>query len=402
MPTRRRVRAWLAWALMIPAAAGAQDLTDRELVDLILREGGQARAIRASVEVTRREQLARTAFPNPAVGYLREGAGFTEFLQFEQSLPIFGTRAALTRAGVAATAAAEAERDARLWLLRGEAQTTVARLMAEQARLEASLTTVRDMERILELLLIREREGEGSRFDRVRAEQELAETRQIVVEAAAGAAEARAAISALLDAGGRLSRVTGTLFVERAIPAVETLTARAASGRAELRALQAAADRFQFEAAAARRTRLPAPIVMGGMKRADAGEGREVGGIFGVNLSLALFDSGRREAARWTAERARAEAERAAMIQNIQAQIAGAREVLALRQTAVMTAGTSSSEELTRIAELAFREGEIGIFELLDAHRAVARARRRAIELRLGARQAQIALERAVGDTLWP
>jgi outer membrane protein TolC len=124
--------------------------------------------------------------------------------------------------------------------------------------------------------------------------------------------------------------------------------------------------------------------------------------MFGVNLSVALFDAGRREAARWTAERARAEAERAAMIQTVHAQIAGAREVLALRQTAVVTAGPSSSDDLTRVAEVAFREGEIGIFELLDALRAVARARLRDIELRLGARQAQIALERAAGDTLWP
>ena len=57
----------------------------------------------------------------PAVMYSREGAGFTEFLQVEQSLPVFGTRAALSRAGVAATAAAEAERDARLWMLRADA-----------------------------------------------------------------------------------------------------------------------------------------------------------------------------------------------------------------------------------------------------------------------------------------
>ena len=100
--------------------------------------GPQARAIRAESEVTRREQLARLAYPNPAVTYSRESAGFTEFLQAEQSLPIFGARAALSRAGVAATAAAEADRDVRLWLLRSEAAAAVARLVAEQARLESA------------------------------------------------------------------------------------------------------------------------------------------------------------------------------------------------------------------------------------------------------------------------
>ena len=120
----------------MPSLALAQDRTEREVVELIVRDGPQARAIRAESEVTRREQLARLAYPNPAVTYSRESAGFTEFLQAEQSLPLFGARAALSRAGVAATAAAEAERDVRLWVLRSDAAAAVARLVAEQARLE--------------------------------------------------------------------------------------------------------------------------------------------------------------------------------------------------------------------------------------------------------------------------
>jgi hypothetical protein len=68
-------------------------------VELILRDGPQAQAIRAESEVTRREQLARLAYPNPSIIYSRESAGFTEFLQAEQSLPIFGARDALSRAG---------------------------------------------------------------------------------------------------------------------------------------------------------------------------------------------------------------------------------------------------------------------------------------------------------------
>ena len=161
-----------------------QDRTEREVVDLIVRDGPQARAIRAETEVTRREQLARLAYPNPGVMYSREGAGFTEFLQVEQSLPVFGTRAALSRAGVAATAAAEAERDARLWMLRAEAVGAVARLAAEQARLEAAQAHTRDVERLIEILRTREREGEGSRFDRLRAEQESRDARQLVTSAA--------------------------------------------------------------------------------------------------------------------------------------------------------------------------------------------------------------------------
>ena len=55
-----------------------------------------------------------------------------------------------------------------------------------------------------------------------------------------------------------------------------------------------------------------------------------------------------------------------------------------------------------QIAVVAYREGEVGILELLDAARTASRARVRTIDMRLEARLAQIALERAVGDILWP
>lgn len=403
MSTPRRVGTWLLWAFVFAGTAAAQDVTEQELVELILREGVHARAIRAGVEVTRREQAARTVFPNPGMAYSREGAGFTEFFQVEQPLPIFGTRAALARAGVAATAASEAERDARLWQLRAEAQALVARLLAEQERLEATQTSIREIERIITRLRIREQEGEGSRFDRLRAEQERAEAQQISLDAAASVAEARAAIAAVLSEGTRITRVVGALYVDRQLPALEALLSRATSGRADLRALQSASQRFRLEANAARRSRLPTPTVLGGVKRADAGEGRESGTLLGINMTVPLFDSGRREASRWLAEQERADVERTFVAQSIRAQVTAAAEVIALRQDAVRAIDAASpADELARIAEVAYTEGEVGILELLDAHRVAARARIRAIDMRLAARVAQIALERAVGDAIWP
>ena len=214
MPTRAQVCAWIAaFGLVVPSWSSAQDRTEREVVELIVRDGPQATAIRAETEVTRREQLARLSYPNPGVMYSREGAGFTEFLQVEQFLPVFGTRGALSRAGVAATAAAEAERDARLWMLRADAVGAVARLAAEQARLEAAQAHTRDVERLIEILRIREREGEGSRFDRLRAEQELREARQLVTSAAVAISEARATLSAMLPRDITVTRIAGAAAI---------------------------------------------------------------------------------------------------------------------------------------------------------------------------------------------
>lgn len=403
MPTRAQVCAWIAGCgLVVPSLAFAQDRTERDVVDLIVRDGPQARSIRAESEVIRREQLARLAYPNPGVTYSREGAGFTEFLQVEQVFPVFGTRAALSKAGVAATAAAEAEGDARLWALRTDAAAAVGRLTASQARLDAAQAHTRDVERLIEILRVREREGEGSRFDRLRAEQELRDARQQATSAAVAVSEARATVTAMLPRDVTVDRITSLTTPQAAPPSVDALLTRAIATRAELRAVRRSADRADLEAEAARRARLPAPTLFGGLKRADDDPGRERGGVFGVSVSVPLFDTGSREAARWQAERSRVEAEHASIEHQIRAEIARASEALALRQAAVSEDAEAAADELTQIAEIAYREGEVGILELIDAVRTASRARVRSIELRLDARLAQIALERAVGEVLWP
>lgn len=403
MSTRSRVCAWIAAVgLLLPSAARGQDRTEREVVELIVRDGPQARAIRAESEVIRREQAARLAYPNPSVTYSREGAGFTEFFQAEQLLPIFGTRDALSRAGVAASAAADAERDVRLWILRSEAAAAVARVAAGETRIQSARAHAGQVDRLIEILRIREKEGEGSRFDRLRAEQELREANQAITSAAVALAEARATLSGMLPPGVVVTSITGAQTAPTPAPALDALVARSVTTRAELRVLQQQRERAAFEATAARRARLPAPSLFGGVKRADELSGRETGGVVGVTLSMPLFDTGGREAARWEAEGARADVERAAIEHRVRGEIAGASEVLSLRQAALAQEQQDAADDLARIAEVAYREGEVGILELLDAVRTASRARMRSIELRLDARLAQIALERAVGETLWP
>jgi cobalt-zinc-cadmium efflux system outer membrane protein len=236
----------------------------------------------------------------------------------------------------------------------------------------------------------------------LRAEQELRDTNQVVTSAAVALAEARATVSGMLPQNASLTTVASTQITQQMSIPIETLFTRATSTRAELRALEQLGQRATFEAEAARRSRLPSPNLFGGVKRADELSGRKTGGVFGVTVALPLFDDGGREAARWGAERSRVEAERIFIENRIRSEIAGAWEVLTLRQAALSQEQQGTAEELVQIAVVAYREGEVGILELLDAARTASRARTRSIDLRLDARLAQIALERAVGGTLWP
>ena len=339
---------------------------------------------------------------NPSITYSREGAGFTEFLQVEQTLPGFGVRAALARAGVAAVAAAEAERDARLWMLRATATAAVARLAAAQERRELAAAHAERIDALIPLLETREREGEGSRFDRLRAEQERRDARQQATGAAVDLAAARAEVGALLPSGTTLDRLAATDARIDEPAAAASLVRRAAAARAELRAIQQSAEHATLEARAARVAYRPAPTLFGGLKRADAEGGRDRGGLFGISVTVPLFNTGRLDAARWSAESARLDAARASLTQRITSEVTAAAESLALRRSALAEDDPAAGAELVQIAEVAYREGEVGILEWLDAIRTASRARLRSLELRLDARLAQIALERAVGEVLWP
>jgi outer membrane protein, heavy metal efflux system len=403
MPSRAPLCAGVAACVLFAFAdAEAQERSPQEIVEAVLRDGPRAAAIRADVDVVRKEQAARVALPNPSLSYSREGAGFTDFFQVEQALPFFGVRRQLARAGVSATSAAEAERDALLSQLRFEAAGAVSRLQAAQLRRVAAAEDVAAGERVLRLVRIREDEGEGSRFDRLRVEQEVAELRQAAVAADVALSEVRGALSALLPPAVRVSSVAGPLVTGREAPPVEELQARAVKARAELRALFSAAERAEHEGQAARAARFPVPSVTAGLKRADGDAGRERGAVAGVALSVPLFDAGGREAARWRAERARIEAERTALAQRVAAEVQAASEVVAHRREALSTAARESSgEELLAAAQVAYREGDVGILAWLDALRVASRANVRNIEIQLEARLAQIALERAVGEELW-
>ena len=54
-----------------------------------------------------------------------------------------------------------------------------------------------------------------------------------------------------------------------------------------------------------------------------------------------------------------------------------------MRQAALSQEQQGAADELVQIAEVAYREGEVGILELLDAVRTASRARIRNIDLRL-------------------
>jgi cobalt-zinc-cadmium efflux system outer membrane protein len=320
----------------------------------------------------------------------------------------------LRRAGAAAVSVADSNREAALWSLRSDLRIAFYRLVASQERLQVLLTGTSEVERLVGILRQREDAGEGSRYDRLRAEREVTELRTNITATRSSAALESARLTGYLPEGTRVRQVLGELAVVSEAPGLEHLVRRAMNARADYRAGQKSLARYQIEEQAARRLRIPEPQITAGLKRADVTSGLEpnpfsnvtrTGLAIGFNVPLPIFNNGRYEVARSQAEQEQVNARIALLARQISTEIQGARDVLTIRRDALRSYQhelESEGTELTRTTQVAYQEGEIGILELLDSLRVNRAANLRLLDLRAEVKEAWIELERVVGEEVHP
>jgi cobalt-zinc-cadmium efflux system outer membrane protein len=414
-------RTWFFWtaisccALPVCRAQDTpQDWSESQIVERFLALSPQARELRARVALSQAEARTRTVYSNPSFSYSREGAGYNEFFEASQTLPLSGRIRYLRDAGSAAVSVAEANREASLWSLRSDLRVAFYRMVALQERLRVLATGTSEVENLIRILRQREDAGEGSRYDRLRAEREAAELRIDTAVARSLVAAAGAQLAAWLPEGSQVQQVRGDLTVPSKRPDTDELVRRAIGARADYRAEQKSLARYRIEEMAARRLRIPEPQVSAGVKRADVTSGvgpnpfsnvARTGLVIGLSVPLPLFNSGRYEVARYQAEQEQSDAHIAVLARQIRTEIRGARDVLAIRAEALAAWQRelgSAGADLTRITQAAYEEGEIGILELLDSLRVSRVANLRSLDLQAGVKEAFIELERVVGEEVRP
>jgi cobalt-zinc-cadmium efflux system outer membrane protein len=394
-------------ALFLAATAvssPAQEWTEAAIIESFLAQSPRAREARASVAIAEAEARGRTLFSNPSVNYSREGAGLTEFFQAEQALPVTGRRKLLRQAGSSLVRATEADGAFSLWQARSSLRQASYRALASQEREAIHAASLKDIEDVIRVLRDREREGEGSKYDRLRTERERAELLAELALVRAQTALERAQVLAFLPPGTSLTAVSGQIDVPFRTLNADELTQRSLTVREDYRAEQQRLEQYRLEQRAAERLRFPEPVLNAGLKRADVGQpGIAHGPVIGITVPLPLFNKGQAEAARFTAEQERVSARLQILSQQIRAAIEGTVEALNVRLRARDEYRTELAEtgpELIRIATVAYQEGEIGILQLLDAYRVQRQTQLRLLDIRAVAKEAQIELERALGEEL--
>jgi cobalt-zinc-cadmium efflux system outer membrane protein len=352
--------------------------------------------------------------PNPSATYSREGAGYAEFFEASQTLPIGKRLRYLRDVGNAAVAVAGADSEAILWSFRSDLRLAFYRMVAAQERVALVSAAITEVEQLVRLLRQREDEGEGSHYDRLRAERELTELRTDLAGAESLVAMGGARVAGFLPEGTVVARVAGLLRVPAQLPAQDELVRRALAARADYRVEQKNLARYQAEEQAARRLRIPEPTVSGGIKRGNVpiglpptpfADATRTAVAFSVTIPILAFNRGQFDVARFQAEQEQVRARTATLARRITTEIQGASDVASLRLNSLVVYNReleAAGGELTRVTQVAYQEGEIGILELLDSLRVSRAASLRLLDLRAGVKEAFIELERVVGEEIRP
>jgi cobalt-zinc-cadmium efflux system outer membrane protein len=349
----------------------------------------------AQLDLARSDVERERRWPNPTLDYTRESAGDTEqFLTFSQSFDFSGRRAMRRRAAEYRVEATQQDvagqqvdlsRLVRSEFSRAAHQQELVRALAEWSnRIGAAAETAARLQA----------GGEVSGYDRRRLDRERigAEARLAAERGALLAAQRR--LAGLLGVE-TLDGVTLQRPTAPEIPADAELAARIEQ-RPDVLAIARRIEAATLDAQASQRWRVPLFDLTAGMKNTDA----DRGAILGAGVSLPIFNRSQDELLRANAELAILNAQRSLLVARTRGEVSGlAAEGRELRNAARLfrEQALPTSERLTATAEAAYRAGEVGILELLDAYRTALDAELEAAELEQRAREAEIELTRALG-----
>ena len=388
---------------------GLLSLTEREAVSRVMAGSPRLRSLAAQVDEVRASQAERTLWPNPSATYTRESAGNAHdtFLLGHQEIPINGRRGRLQEAGHAAVEAAQADARFEALQLQADVRDAYGQLLIAQEREKIVRQSIDTLQQLIGMLRAREKDGEGSTYDRMRGERALVDLDAELALAATARIQAAGLLAAYLA-----SSVTpeSIVAVDQLLPTpqptqVPVLIEQALANRQDYRATQFTVTRFDTERAAASRLKIPTPTLTGGLKRSETLGNSSSGYQFSVDLALPLVNRGTTAVALAEAQRARAAADADALRMRISAEVAAAHRVLTIqheRAARYRESAATVAEPLAKIGRVAYEEGEVGILELLDAERQALDARLRVLEFAAAVRRAAIDLDRVIGEELKP
>lgn len=395
-----------SWAVS-PPPVPAYDLD--QLTRLALDHNRGLHAARNQVEAAEAGITTARAFPNPELetlgGKVRarvpgviEGQAHSVWLT--QRLEYPWQRSARIDAASAVRDGAVAERRGFEVELLARIKYRFFELLRREAEQKAAAEDLMLMEQISQRVGVRVRTGEAPRYESIKAAAELLNAQKIHQSSGLRVAQAKAALRQLV--GGVVPEdftVKGDLGGVPSLPPLTQLRADLTARNPELQAGRAATLRAQHQLDYERSQRWPALALKAGRETDPEVRGNRVGLV----LTLPFWDwrSGPvNEAAAQLARARNSLDEREFALAQALEGAAQQYQIAATQVTALESGIVIQAEAALKVAEAAYRFGERGILDYLDAQRVYRAARNELIAARFELQAAAIDIERLRAEAL--
>lgn len=399
----QRPRWFLLFALCcLPVAAQAYTL--QELLKLLEAYNPGLAGAKAKREAAQAALVTARAYPNPEFevgGGSSTGIGAgalngpNEALYLSQPLDLPFVREARRKVAEAGISSAE-EANRYVWLsLRAQASQAFYEIQRRQAELGIAEDNERLLTQIRDRVALKVEVGEAARYEQVKAEAELLNAVKLRESALVRVEDAKSALRALYGNALPLPfEVEGELpSPDATLPSLDFLREEVLAAQPALKQARAEVVRARSKLGLEQDLRFPQPTLKAGVERDPGLEQWRVG----LSVPLPLWNQRQGPIGEARAELNQAEALASQQELTIVRELENAynRHRIAQRQVETFEGGLlKSAESALKVAESAYRLGERGILDYLDAQRTYRSVRNDYLNARFDRQAALIDLER--------
>lgn len=382
----------------------AKPFTLGEVLSLLEAHNPTLAAAKAQQESARAALTTARAYPNPEI----EGAfglssgkgqgalsGTNEMLFLAQPLDLPFVREARRKVAEAGITSAD-EANRYVWLtIRAQTRQAFYEILRRQAELEIAQDNERLLTQIRDKVKLRVEVGEAPRYEEVKAEAELLNTVKLRESAAVRVEDAESALHALFGAALPADfEAQGELPPSiEAMPSVEVLREEVLAQQPALQQFRAAVKKAEAKLRLEQDLRYPQPTLKAGVQRDPGLEQWQIG----IAVPLPLWNQRQGPIGEAMAEVKQSQAQASQQELTVLREVESAynRYRIAQRQVETFESGLlRSAEAALKVAESAYRLGERGILDYLDAQRTYRSVRLDYLSARFDRQSAVIDLER--------
>lgn len=396
----------LAVCLAVSGAARAATVTLPDALGMAERNNASLQAVIARQDGARAATVTARQLPNPDLDVIAgpvrprgpggpdgHAIGFT----FAQPLDYAGVRAVRAQVADLGSESAEAAVRTLRRSLYARVKVLFFQVLQRQEQLRIAEEELLALQQIRDRVNLRVQLGEAPRLDLIRADTEVLNARRNRDSSMVRVEQSRGSLAVVIGMPeGQSLRVEGVLPALTSLPSLSDFRERALRSNPELVQLEAEQRRARARVELEQKLRTPQVRVLAGH---DV-EPDQTRWRLGLSIPLPLFNQRQGQILEAQAEASVADAQFLARRQQLLGELdfALAGFSIARQQVDAFEGGLiRQAEQTVRVAEAAYRFGERGIIDFLDAQRTLRGVRQEYINALYEARYALIEVERLVG-----